>query len=420
MAGKFNRVIAKEEIMITGCLQQKNGLYYAVLYLKVDGKRKPKWISTKLPIEGTSNRKAQKAFEEIRMQYEKDEEERIKRTIEAMELAKNTHPDALILFTDYLDKWLKSVRPTIATATYQSYKNMIGARIKTYFSPLELRLNEVSPQHIQDFYQTILDDNCTTNTVIHYHAVIRKALQTAVKKDVLAKNAADQVDKPKKNVFRGNFYSEDEMMTLFDVISGDPLELCVKIAAYYGLRRSEVLGLRWDAIDFTKKTLSISHKVIEAEVDGKYVPVGEDVLKTKSSFRMLPLIPAVEKLLLEEKEKQEMFRRLFKKGYCRDYLDYICVDQTGKILRPNYVTEHFAWLIEKYNLKKIRFHDLRHTCASLLLSSGISMKQIQVWLGHSTFSTTADIYAHLDYTAQEESASAMGSMFVRGDNEQPA
>ena len=209
-------------------------------------------------------------------------------------------------------------------------------------------------------------------------------------------------------------------MTLFDVISGDPLELCVKIAAYYGLRRSEVLGLRWDAIDFTKKTLSISHKVIEAEVDGKYVPVGEDVLKTKSSFRMLPLIPAVEKLLLEEKEKQEMFRSLFKKGYCRDYLDYICVDQTGKILRPNYVTEHFAWLIEKYNLKKIRFHDLRHTCASLLLSSGISMKQIQVWLGHSTFSTTADIYAHLDYTAQEESASAMGSMFVRGDNEQPA
>ena len=135
---------------------------------------------------------------------------------------------------------------------------------------------------------------------------------------------------------------------------------------------------------------------------------------------MLPLIPAVEKLLLEEKEKQEMFRRLFKNSYCRDYLDYICVDQTGKILRPNYVTEHFAWLIEKYNMKKIRFHDLRHTCASLLLSSGISMKQIQVWLGHSTFSTTADIYAHLDYTAQEESASAMGSMFVRGDNEQPA
>ena len=145
------------------------------------------------------------------------------------------------------------------------------------------------------------------------------------------------------------------------------------------------------------KTISIRHKVIEAEVDGKFVPMGEDVLKTKSSFRTLPLIPAVGIILLEEKEKQEMYRRLFKKSYCRDYLDYICVDQCGKLLRPNYATEHFPWLIEKYGLRKVRFHDLRHTCASLLLSNGISMKQIQIWLRHSTFSTTADIYAHLDY-----------------------
>lgn len=182
---------------------------------------------------------------------------------------------------------------------------------------------------------------------------------------------------------------------------------------YYGLRRSEVLGLRWSAIDMKHKTISISHKVIEAEVDGKFVPKGEDVLKTKSSFRTLPLIPAVENLLLEEKEKQEMYRRLFKKSYCRDYLDYICVDQCGKLLRPNYVTEHFSWIIEKYGLRKVRFHDLRHTCASLLLSNGISMKQIQIWLGHSTFSTTADIYAHLDYSAQEASANTMNGLFVK-------
>lgn len=152
----------------------------------------------------------------------------------------------------------------------------------------------------------------TTNTVIHYHAIIRKALQSAVKKDILAKNPADNVERPQKSVFHGSFYSEDEMLTLFDAIAGDPLELCVKIAAYYGLRRSEVLGLRWDAIDFEKKTISISHKVIEANVDGKYVPIGEDVLKTKSSFRTLPLIPVVEGLLLAEKEKQTKNRKLFK------------------------------------------------------------------------------------------------------------
>lgn len=406
--------------MITGSLQQKNGYYYAVLYLKVDGKRKCKWIPTKLPVNGTSNRKAQKAFDEIRIEYEREQEEIQRKEAELAELTKNTHPDALLPFTDYIEKWLHSARPSLATTTYQSYSNMIKARILPYFQPLGLELREVTPQHIEDFYQTILDDNCTTNTVIHYHSILRKAMQVAVKKDIILKNPVDKVQRPKKNVYHGNFYTEEEMMTLFDAVSGDPLELCVKIAAYYGLRRSEVLGLRWDAIDMERKTISISHKVIEAEVDGKFIPVGEDVLKTKSSFRTLPLIPAVEKLLLEEKEKQEMFRRLFKKSYCRDYLDYICVDQTGKLLRPNYVTEHFAWLIQKYNLKKIRFHDLRHTCASLLLSNGISMKQIQIWLGHSTFATTADIYAHLDFTAQEESANAMSGMFIRATAEQPA
>lgn len=326
--------------MITGCLQQKSGFYYAVLYLKVNGRRRCKWVPMRLPVEGTSARKAQKAFDEIRLQYEREEEERLEREAKAKELAENTHPDALLPFTEYMEKWLQSTRSSLATATYQSYSNMIKARIRPYFAPLGLQLREVTPQHIENFYQSILADDCTTNTVIHYHAIIRKALQTAVKKDVLLKNPADKVDRPKKNVFHGSFYSEEEMLTLFDAVSGDPLELCVKIAAYYGLRRSEVLGLRWSAIDMEHKTISISHKVIEAEVDGKFVPMGEDVLKTKSSFRTLPLIPAVGIILLEEKEKQEMYRRLFKKSYCRDYLDYICVDQCGKLLRPNYVTEH--------------------------------------------------------------------------------
>lgn len=404
--------------MITGCLQQKNGYYYAVLYTKVDGKRKNKWIPTKLPIQGTSNRKAQKAFEEIRLQYERDEEERLRISEEEKELLKNNHPDALIPFTTYMDKWLQASKPSLATATYQSYRNMIRARVIPFFEPLGLRLLDVKVQHIDDFYQAIFADGCTANTVIHYHSILGKAFRTAIKKKILRENPMDEVDRPKKNVYRATFYTVDEMLTLLDVFAEDPLNLPVQIAAYYGMRRSEVLGLKWDAIDFTRKTITIRHKVIEAEIDGKFVPVGEDVLKTKSSFRTLPLIPEIEQLLLKEKEKQEMFRRLFKRSYCRDYLDYICVDQTGKLLRPNYVTEHFAWVIEKYNLKKIRFHDLRHTCASLLLSKGISMKQIQIWLGHSTFSTTADIYAHLDYSAQEESASAMTGMFTRTGTEE--
>lgn len=142
--------------MITGCLQQKSGFYYAVLYLKVNGRRRCKWVPMRLPVEGTSARKAQKAFDEIRLQYEREEEERLEREAKAKELAENTHPDALLPFTEYMEKWLQSTRSSLATATYQSYSNMIKARIRPYFAPLGLQLREVTPQHIENFYQSIL------------------------------------------------------------------------------------------------------------------------------------------------------------------------------------------------------------------------------------------------------------------------
>ena len=142
--------------MITGCLQQKSGFYYAVLYLKVNGRRRCKWVPMRLPVEGTSARKAQKAFDEIRLQYEREEEERLEREAKAKELAENTHPDALLPFTEYMEKWLQSTRSSLATATYQSYSNMIKARIRPYFAPLGLQLREVTPQHIENFYQSIV------------------------------------------------------------------------------------------------------------------------------------------------------------------------------------------------------------------------------------------------------------------------
>ena len=173
--------------MITGCLQQKNGYYYVLLYLKVDGKRKVKWISTKLPVSGTSERKAKRAFDEIRSQFEKEYEEQMQREEQERILEQTVPHDARLEFSDYMNKWLNSVRSTIATATYQSYANMLKARIIPYFEPRGIAVMDLTPQDIEDFYQKVLADGCTTNTVIHYHAIIRKALQSAVRKDIIAK-----------------------------------------------------------------------------------------------------------------------------------------------------------------------------------------------------------------------------------------
>ena len=399
--------------MLTGNLQIKNGKYYAVLNLKVNGKRKPKWIPLGLPERG-NKREAESLLNHLIVEYETRGEGKFYPTLaENGELVTEAPKvdESEVLFADYVQSWLKMIRPTVSAATYNSYRSMVDARIDRYFRELGVTLGALTPTQIQTFYQTILDDDNTTNTVIHYHAVLHRALKNAVKKDIIDRNPADRVDKPRKNRYQAAHYSREEMLRLFSVIEGDPLEPAIRIAAYYGLRRSEVLGLKWDAINFKDKTISIRHKVVELTEGGKSVLHGEDVLKTKSSVRTLPLLPVIEDLFRREKQRQETYRGLFRGAYCKDYLDYVCVDQMGRLLRPNYVTEHFAWIIQKYGLRKIRFHDLRHTAASLLLANGVPMKQIQIWLGHSTFSTTADIYAHLDVSAQRETGLVAANLY---------
>ena len=132
--------------------------------------------------------------------------------------------------------------------------------------------------------------------------------------------------------------------------------------------------------------------------------VAKDRLKTKSSYRTLTLEPFVRGELLRHREKQDQMKKVMRSAYSKDYTDYVCVDALGKLYDPDFVTGHFGQLLKKHNLKKIRFHDLRHSCASVLLAQGVPMKQIQEWLGHSDMSTTMNIYAHSTREAKRASA----------------
>ncbi len=390
---------------VTGSLFERNGRYTAVLNLyDKNGKRRQKSVALGIPVKG-NKRKAQARLEELKKEYSAG--------IMEPEPPQEESP----LFADFLREWLKITAPTIERTTYQSYKGLIDARLDAFFRERGLRLEELEPKHIRELHQSIFKDGCNANTVIHYHAVVRKALQYAVKNGLVNENVADRVDRPKKGKYLAAFYSKEELAALFEATKDDSISVVIQLAAYYGLRRSEVLGIRWSAIDFEKGTLSINHKVTEGIVDGKVRLYTEDKLKTKSSFRTLPLIPPVRVLLEEQRVRQQKYRKLFKKSYCTDYLDYVCTDEMGKLFRPNYITDHFKLLLKQHGLRHIRFHDLRHSCASLLLSQGIPMKQIQEWLGHSTFATTADIYSHLDFNSKLESADAITAAFAE---EKPA
>lgn len=393
--------------MVSGHLREKKGYYYAVLnYKDSHGKRKTKWISTGFPVKG--NKKRAEAFlTDVKKNFIPEDTKGI---------------DEEMLFADYMEKWLDIIKGSIAIPTYASYSNMVERIIVPYFRKKDITLKNLTAKDIQEFYLYELG-RVSASTVIHYHANIHKALKYAVKIDLIDANPADKVERPKRDHYVGSFYDADEINVLFEAAKGTKLELPILFGAFYGLRRSEVIGLKWDAIDFEQNTITIRHTVTQCNVDGKLVMVASDTTKTKSSRRTLPLVPFVRERLLVLKEEQEENRRLCGRSYIKDYIGYICVNEIGDLMKPHYVTGGFPKLLDKNGLRRIRFHDLRHSCASLLLKNGVPMKQIQEWLGHSDFSTTANIYAHLDYSSKLISADAMltGLGFVLDDKkEKPA
>ena len=282
-----------------------------------------------------------------------------------------------------------------------------GKHIIPYFEPLGVTLAGLQLRQIQSFY--LHEAETLKNTsILRFHANLHKALKYAVRIDLIASNPVDKVDRPKPQAFMASYYSAEEMEKLFEAAQGHKLELIIQLAAFYGLRRAEVMGLRWEAIDFEAKTLTIRHIVTSTRIDGKKILVEADRAKTKSSLRTLPLVDPIAERLKAVKEQQEYNQKICGNCYNQEYLGYVFVDAMGNLIQPDSVTTGFPQLLKENGLRRIRFHDLRHSCASLLLKEGVPMKQIQEWLGHSDISTTANIYAHMVALAKHQRAGKQG------------
>ena len=383
--------------MVAGHLTLKNGRYYAVLnYRNAGGQRKTKWIALGLPEKG-NKRKAEAELAKLRAEFEPPKE--------VGDLSSD------MLFADYLLEWLEIAKGRLAVATYSSYAAMIKMPVGPYFRQRNLTLRELEARHLQMFYSEMLR-KVKPNTVIHYHAIIHSALKYAVKTDMLVQNVADKVDRPKKNSFQPVFLSAEEMQKMFEALRGTKLELPVLVAAFYGFRRGEVLGLKWDAIDFERGTISVIRTVTTITVEGKQMEIEQQSAKTKSSLRTLPLIGSFREYFLQVKEAQELNKQVCGNCYNYEYDGFVFVDELGERMRVEYLTNAFPKFLESHGLRRMRFHDLRHSCASLLLANGVPLKHIQEWLGHSDFTTTANIYAHLDYKSKITSAQAMETGLV--------
>ena len=307
------------------------------------GKRKTKWISTGLTVKGNKKR-AEAILMDARRNFNPEE-------------PKVMNGD--ILFADYMEKWLDIIKSSVAVQTFASYSTTVKKIVAPYFREKEVTLKNLTAKDIQEFYLSELE-RVSPSSVIHYHANIHKALKYAVKIDLIDVNPADKVERPKKDRYVGSFYDADEVNALFEAAKGSKLELPILFGAFYGLRRSEAIGLKWDAIDFEQNTITIRHTVTSCDLDGKRVLVASDTTKTKSSMRTLPLVPFMRERLLALKEEQQENRRLCGRSYIKDYIGYVCVNEIGDLIKPHYVTESFPKLLKANGLRHIRYHDLRH------------------------------------------------------------
>ena len=387
-------------------VQSKKGRLYAVMQVKKDGTTKPVWRALGLP-EGANKTKVNKAFREVVAQYEQEFWE---------EQERGGRPPADIPVYDYLVSYLKRVEPELQKNTIVSYRSMTNGKIRRYFQRRpQLTVGNLKPQDIQDFYQSLFADGVVANTVIHYHALLRRAFQQAFKEERIDANPFDRVGRPKKNKFHGENYTQEELLTLLHLARGDVIYPAILLAGAMGLRRSEALGVRWSRIDWEKRTVLLDTKIVEYRENGKKKVEPVEEMKNKSSRRTLPLPDPVVEMLQVQKEHREVYRKMFQGSYNAQYLDYVCVNQLGELLRPSYVTDHFRELLEKYGLRHIRFHDLRHTFASLLINQDVPLINVSNFLGHSDLSTTANIYAHLDKASKQASAAVISNI-LQGEN----
>ena len=292
--------------MVAGHLRIQNGIYQIILsYKDKNGKRRTKSFSTDLPAKKGNTRKAEEMLQQKRREFIPPdlftEDQEGVDAAKTTEFPSNTSgtvslllqsPEQL-LFCDFILYWLHSIRNKVEENTYGGYAYAIERRIFPYFQEKGYTLAQIAeyPYLLQEFYDYSMNvRRISANTVIHYHAYIRKALQMAFKAGILDVNPADRIDRPRKVSFKANVYNSSELATLFEVFRNDPLELAIILASFYGLRRSEVIGLKWDAIDFERKTITIQHVVTQATVDGKYKTIQKDRTKNQSRLRRLPLV----------------------------------------------------------------------------------------------------------------------------------
>ena len=307
---------------------------------------------------------------------------------------------ALVL-SDYLDMWLRNIEDTIRQRTWERYEQIVRVHLKPTLG--RLKLKSLTPTHLRGLYREKLDAGASNRTVQYIHTTLRRALQDAVTDELILRNVADGIKAPRPKKKEINPLSPEQVRTFLEATRDDPLEALYVLAIHRGLRQGELLGLKWDDVNLeaatlhVRRTLSLTRDghVFEQPKNGK----GRSIELTQSAADAL------------RSHLQRQLKEIEALG--DEYQDQglIFPGERGQPMRPWTLTRKLQRILERVGLPHMRFHDLRHTCATLLLSKGVHPKFVQELLGHATISITLDTYSHVIPAMGDQTRKAIEDVF---------
>ncbi len=298
---------------------------------------------------------------------------------------------------EYLDKWLPNIKGTVRQRTWERYEQIARVHLKPSLG--RNKLKSLTPTHVRGLYRSKLDSGSSPRTVQYVHTTLRKALRDAVSDRLIPRNATDGIKAPKPKKKEINPLDSGQTKTLLNEVCGDRLEALYVLAVHRGLRQGELLGLKWEDVDLevgilqVRRTLSLTKDghVFEQPKNGK----GRSIELTEAASE------ALRSHLARQLEEIEALGD--------EYQDQglIFPGERGQPMRPYTLTGKLERILKRTGLPHIRFHDLRHTCATLLLSKGVHPKFVQELLGHATISITLDTYSHVIPAMGDQTKKAM-------------
>jgi len=366
-----------------GSIIKRGTKYTVVIYLGRDenGKKKQKWYSG------------------FRTQREAQKE--LNRILGEIESGSFIIPSKQPL-KDYLDNWLTDYcELNLKAKTVDGYRSYIKNHISRVIG--HVLLEDLKPFQVQSFYDDLHRNGrhdgkggLSGKTIQQIHRILSKALKRAQRLQLIKQNPCDYVERPKVETFRPSVYTKEQVQKLLTVAKQEEIYIPVLLAAVLGMRRGEILGLTWDKVDFENKVISVDQTLYYTSGNQT---VGFSTPKTESGKRRLLIADSLCDILVAHKEEQDKIKNDLK----RDYQDWnlVCCYANGRYFHPARFSHKFKRLLEIYDLKHIRFHDLRHTNATMMLEGNIPAKIASQRLGHSSIQVTLDIYSHVRDDAQK-------------------